>query len=259
MGVSSHKNKMIVHNILSLFIIFIIKSTNAYSECSPYPECLDPNYPECLETEEGCDPGNQDEVEVEVETPPNYAMILVPVVLILIGIFLIWCIKHYHYTGCKKTVCKTVKGNSESTTTTSTTTTTTTSTSNSETSNTLEPIMAKTPITEPEAERESSFIHSFTPITDSPNRTETWESYFMRDMCGQGDQELICFWCLCYTVEGLKRRVEEKGYSAFTIGLFPYAAMKKFDYQLKKEHLGCTPFYIGTIYVYTPTGAIKEV
>jgi hypothetical protein len=47
--------------------------------------------------------------------------------------------------------------------------------------------------------------------------------------------------------------VEEKNYSAISIGSFPHAAMKKFDYQLEAHH--CKPVsgdYTNTFWIWHP-------
>ncbi|CAK0857642.1 unnamed protein product [Prorocentrum cordatum] len=58
-----------------------------------------------------------------------------------------------------------------------------------------------------------------------------------------GDAEIIRNWRSHTTLENLKRTVELKGYSAITVSnghpSFGHAALKKFPYQLKKEH--CKP------------------
>ena len=60
-----------------------------------------------------------------------------------------------------------------------------------------------------------------------------------------------------HSIDDLKRMVETKGYSAFTVSpgqqSFGHAALKKFDYALTKEH--CKPTgYSCTIYIYNRSG-----
>lgn len=45
----------------------------------------------------------------------------------------------------------------------------------------------------------------------------TWTKYKDVDMCGQGDVEIIGDWKRSRTIQQLKRIVEAKGYSAFTV------------------------------------------
>merc|ERR1719337_541583 len=44
-----------------------------------------------------------------------------------------------------------------------------------------------------------------------------WEEYTNIDMCGQGDVEIIGNWTASHSIDDLKRMVETKGYSAFTV------------------------------------------
>ena len=48
--------------------------------------------------------------------------------------------------------------------------------------------------------------------------------------------------------------MEEKGYSAVTVGTFGHAALKKFDYQLTAGHCAPASGYECDIYIYTPAG-----
>ena len=92
--------------------------------------------------------------------------------------------------------------------------------------------------------------------------TGTWTQYSNIDMCGQGDVEIIGNWKSHKSIDDLKRIVEQKGYSAFTVSAgspsFGHAALKKFPFLLTKEH--CKPIstccrHPCTIYIYTPAGA----
>ena len=73
----------------------------------------------------------------------------------------------------------------------------------------------------------SGFI--LTPNTEGG----TWEEYKDIDMSCQGDMEIIKNWKEKYSLEDLKKIVEEKGYSAISYSdtRFDHAALKKFDYQ----------------------------
>lgn len=92
--------------------------------------------------------------------------------------------------------------------------------------------------------------------------TGTWTQYSNIDMCGQGDVEIIGNWKTHKSIDDLKRIVEQKGYSAFTVSAgspsFGHAALKKFPFLLTKEH--CKPIstccrHPCTIYIYTPSEA----
>ena len=77
--------------------------------------------------------------------------------------------------------------------------------------------------------------------------------------------DLIHDWKEKYGIEGLKKLVVEKGYSAFTISTgepsFPFAALKSFDYQLtpercrKRHHEHPLKIYIYKRPHYKPTPA----
>uniref|UniRef100_A0A7S3UXM9 Uncharacterized protein n=1 Tax=Heterosigma akashiwo TaxID=2829 RepID=A0A7S3UXM9_HETAK len=84
-------------------------------------------------------------------------------------------------------------------------------------------------------------------------------------MCMQGDVEIIHNWRSTHSIDDLKRIVQEKGYSCFTVSSgnpsFGHAALKKFPYQVTKDH--CKPIsqccrHPCTIYIYHPpsSGAI---
>jgi len=88
-------------------------------------------------------------------------------------------------------------------------------------------------------------------------KTPSWSEYSNIDMCGQGDVEIIPDWKKKYSIEDLKRIVEQKGYSAITVSSgkpsFGHAALKKFSFPLKKEN--CKPIstcckHPCTIYIY---------
>jgi len=106
-----------------------------------------------------------------------------------------------------------------------------------------------------------------TPATASRARGGgTWTQYNNIDMCGQGDVEIIGDWKRHHTIASLKKIVEEKRYSAFTVSngqpSFGHAALKKFNFVVTKEH--CKPItaccrHPCTIYIYTPrTSAAGE-
>lgn len=88
-----------------------------------------------------------------------------------------------------------------------------------------------------------------------------WTSYNNIDMCRQGDVDIILDWKRHMSIDDLKRIVEERGYSAFTVSngspSFGHAALKKFPFALTPEH--CKPIssccrHPCTIYIYTPPG-----
>lgn len=90
-----------------------------------------------------------------------------------------------------------------------------------------------------------------------PRTTPKWSQYSNIDMCGQGDVEIIGDWKKKHSIEDLKRMVEQKGYSAFTVSAgkpsFGHAALKKFSFKLTKEL--CKPIstccrHPCTIYIY---------
>ena len=92
----------------------------------------------------------------------------------------------------------------------------------------------------------------------APTGRGRWEQYRDIDMCGQGDVEILPDWKRHYSVDDLKRMVEERGYSAFTVSAghpsFGHAALKKFPFALTKAH--CKPIstccrHPCTIYIYT--------
>jgi len=85
-----------------------------------------------------------------------------------------------------------------------------------------------------------------------------WTAYKNIDMCGQGDVEIIDGWQQKHSIDDLKRKVEEKGYSAFAISpnsqSFGHAALKKFSYNLTP--LECKPtHYECIIYIWNKFGS----
>jgi len=84
------------------------------------------------------------------------------------------------------------------------------------------------------------------------NASEGWEEHVNMDMCGQGDVEFIKNWRNTHSLEDLKRHAENKGYSAFSIGGFDFAAFKKFDYQLNIDHCKPSKGYTNSIWIYNP-------
>ncbi len=96
------------------------------------------------------------------------------------------------------------------------------------------------------------------PSNESPEGG-SWKSYKNIDMCMQGDAEIIWDWKSKATISQLKRTVEARGFSAFTVSSgvpsFGHAALKNFDFQLREHH--CKPItscchHPCTIYIYTP-------
>jgi len=82
-----------------------------------------------------------------------------------------------------------------------------------------------------------------------PGKPKRWETHKNMDMCGQGDIEIIPEWRKKYTIEDLKQIVEQKGYSAISVGSFGHAALKKFDYQLNIKHCKPTKGYTNEIWI----------
>jgi len=78
-------------------------------------------------------------------------------------------------------------------------------------------------------------------------------------MCGQGDIQIIHNWRASHTIENLKRIVEEKGYSAISVGSFGHAALKKFDYQLTVSHCKATSGYTNQLYIWYPKSSGPSV
>ena len=69
-------------------------------------------------------------------------------------------------------------------------------------------------------------------------------------MAYQGDGEIIHNWREEHSIEDLQRIVERKGYSAFSVGSFDHAALKKFPYQLTAGHCEPSPGYSNTLYIW---------
>ena len=65
---------------------------------------------------------------------------------------------------------------------------------------------------------------------------------------------IIRDWKKRHSIADLKKIVEEKGYSGFSVGNFGHAALKHFDYQLTVGHCKPTKGYTCTIHIYDPTG-----
>ena len=79
-----------------------------------------------------------------------------------------------------------------------------------------------------------------------------WEVYQNIDMTDQGDVKIIEDWRSHTSIDELKKIVEEKGYSAISVGSFSFAALKSFDYQLTKEHCN-THHYKNELHIWFPS------
>jgi len=85
-----------------------------------------------------------------------------------------------------------------------------------------------------------------------------WKAYRQRDLAFQGDVEQI-FGPDAQNINKLKAIAEEKGYTAFTVGNFPFAAMKCFDHELAERTLGpCQGTDKCTIYIHVGASAIAD-
>ena len=73
-------------------------------------------------------------------------------------------------------------------------------------------------------------------------------------MAYQGDVEIIHNWREEHSIEDLQRLVERKGYSAFSVGSFDYAALKQFPYQLTAGHCEPSEGYANTFYIWSGRG-----
>ena len=73
-------------------------------------------------------------------------------------------------------------------------------------------------------------------------------------MAYQGDVEIIHNWREEHSIEDLQRIVERKGYSAFSVGSFDYAALKQFPYQLTAGHCEPSEGYANTFYIWSGRG-----
>jgi len=111
----------------------------------------------------------------------------------------------------------------------------------------------------------SNSIHIYTPSEKAKmmqkekeleekqkNASQGWEEHVNMDMCGQGDVEILKNWRSKHSIDGLKQIAEEKGYSAFSIGGFDFAAFKKFNYQLTVDHCKPSRGYSNSIWIYNP-------
>jgi len=79
-----------------------------------------------------------------------------------------------------------------------------------------------------------------------------WTVHKNIDMPFQGDVEIIHDPNVVRNIHALKKRCEEKHYSAICVGSFPHAALKKFDYQLEAHHCKEAHGYTCTLYIYHP-------
>lgn len=114
-----------------------------------------------------------------------------------------------------------------------------------------------------EAESSKEMAKTAKPKQEQPIDVEfvnggVWTAYKNIDMCGQGDMEIIGEWQQKHSIDDLKRKVEEKGYSAFAISpdskSFAHAALKKFSYNLTP--LECKPTsYECIIYIWNKFGS----
>jgi hypothetical protein len=68
-------------------------------------------------------------------------------------------------------------------------------------------------------------------------------------MCAQGDKEIRQ---PPWTLDGVKRTVEEKSFSAISVGSFPFAAIKNFNYQLETHHCKPSSGYTNTLWIWHP-------
>ena len=73
-------------------------------------------------------------------------------------------------------------------------------------------------------------------------------------MTYQGNVEIIDNWRATHSIEDLQRIVEQKGYSAISVGSFDHAALKKFPYQLTAGHCEPSPGYSNTFYIWGGRG-----
>lgn len=84
----------------------------------------------------------------------------------------------------------------------------------------------------------------------------SWTRHKNIDMCGKGDKELVQNWRSAMTLEDLLRKVEEKNWSAISVGDFGFAALKSFRYQLEPHQCSPTEGYTNTFYIYNrPPGS----
>lgn len=92
-----------------------------------------------------------------------------------------------------------------------------------------------------------------------------WMEFQNIDMCRQGDVEIVHDWRSRTSIEELKRKVEQCGYSAITVSdgtpSFGHAALKQFNFQLTPAH--CKPIstccrHPCKIYIYTPPAHLQK-
>lgn len=96
-------------------------------------------------------------------------------------------------------------------------------------------------------------------VKTTKNESSVWKEYQNIDMCGQGDVEIIHDWRKKYSIDDLKRVVEEKNYSAVCVGSFGHAALKKFDFQLDSSHCKPSRGYTNSIYIFTPSNQRSRI
>ena len=82
-----------------------------------------------------------------------------------------------------------------------------------------------------------------------------WSVHHNIDMSNQGDKEIIHSWRAKHSIEDLKRIVEQKGYSAISVGSFDHAGLKQFSYQLTAGHCKPSRGYTNTLYIYSGGGS----
>ena len=91
------------------------------------------------------------------------------------------------------------------------------------------------------------------PVAKTSSVEGRWEVYQNIDMAYQGDVEIIDDWRSHTSIDELKTIVEEKGYSAISVGSFGFAALKSFDYQLTKEHCKPSHGYTNELHIWFPS------
>ncbi|KAK3268842.1 hypothetical protein CYMTET_22676 [Cymbomonas tetramitiformis] len=85
-----------------------------------------------------------------------------------------------------------------------------------------------------------------------------WREYRNIDMCGQGDKCVMHGWRGTTSLEELKRKVEQEGWSAISVGAFDHAALKAFDFQLTPEHCKKSKGYTNTLHIWFPEKGLKQ-
>jgi len=92
------------------------------------------------------------------------------------------------------------------------------------------------------------------PKKPEPVVHSDWECYQNIDMCGQGDHKIIGDWAEYHSLDDLKALCIHNGCQAMSVDLsgkfFQIAALKKFDYELTKEHCKPTDGYENTFYIF---------